>query len=191
MSRILNKLSHKYQFLKLELEEISETAEDYLTEFNKHFGKYFIDKNTEMWINEDTGEMRDKPPVDEETKSKKRKDAKLKTLYKKLSTYMHPDKGGTDADFSELKDAYDRNDFFDLIRLATQYNIKVTLEKEDQEIAEKSILGIQETIQNHTNTLAWHYCTGDINKKIQVIKMIEAQLEIVIDPKNYPKELLA
>lgn len=191
MSRLLNKLSHKYQFLKLELEEISETAEDYLTEFNKHFGKYFIDKNTEMWINEETGEMRDKPPIEEDKKENKQKDPKLKKLYKKLSTYIHPDKGGTSEEFAELKEAYDNNDFFDLIRLATLHNIRVVLEQEDQEVAEKSILGIQKTIQNHTNTLAWHYCTGDKNKKIQVIKMIEAQLEIKIDPKNYPKELLA
>lgn len=191
MSRLLNKLSHKYQFLKLELEEISESADDYLTEFNKHFGRYFIDKNTEMWINEDTGEMRDTPPSEKEKSLRSDKDPKLKKLYKKLSTYMHPDKGGSDDDFSALKNAYDRNDFFDLINLATKYDVKVTLEKEDQKVAEKSILGIQETIQNHTNTLAWHYCTGDKNKKIQVIKMIEAQLEIVIEPKNYPKELLA
>jgi len=191
MSRLLNKLSHKYQFLKLELEEISESADDYLTEFNKHFGRYFIDKNTEMWINEDTGEMRDTPPSEKEKSLRSDKDPKLKKLYKKLSTYMHPDKGGSDDDFSALKNAYDRNDFFDLINLATKYDVKVTLEKEDQEVAEKSILGIQETIQNHTNTLAWHYCTGDTNKKIQVIKMIEVQLEISIDPKNYPKELLA
>jgi len=190
MSRLLKKLSHKYQFLKLELEEISETADDYLSEFNKHFGKYFIDKNTEMWLNEETGEMRDKPPSENEKKEKKQKDPKLKKLYKKLSTYMHPDKGGTDKDFAELKEAYDKNDLFDLIKLATQYNIKVTLEKEDQEIAEKSILHIQKTIQNHTNTLAWHYCTGDKRKKIEVIKMIEGQLSIKIEPKNYPKGLI-
>jgi len=102
---------------------------------------------------------------------------------------MHPDKGGSDEDFAELKQAYDNNDFFDLIKLATKYDIKVVLEEEDQKVAEKSILGIQKTIQNCTNTLAWHYCTGDKNKKIQVIKMIETQLSIVIDPKNYPKEL--
>ena len=117
MSRLLNKLSHKYQFLKLELEEIEEQSEDYLSEFNKHFGKYFIDKNTEMWLNEETGEMRDKPPTTEEKKQRKAKDPKLKKLYKKLSTYMHPDKGGSDEDFADLKQAYDNNDFFDLIKL--------------------------------------------------------------------------
>ncbi len=190
MSRLLNKLSHKYQFLKLELEEIAESADDYLTEFNKHFGKYFIDKNTEMWLNEETGEMRDKPPTDDEKRENKRKDAKLKKLYKKLSTYMHPDKGGSDDDFAELKNAYDKNDFFDLIRLATQYNIRVTLEKEDQEVAEKSILGIQETIQNHTNTLAWHYCTGNKRKKLAVLHTVEAETGKKINIKDYPEELL-
>jgi len=188
MSRSLKKLSFKYQFLKLELDDIVDSAEDYLTEFNKQFGKYFIDKNSEVWINEETGEVRDKPPA--EIKSNKRaKDPKLKKLYKKLSTHIHPDKGGIEGDFALLKEAYDKNDIFGLIVLAAEYNVKVTLEEEDQALAEKSILGIQKTIQNHTNTLAWHYCTGNKAKKLQVLKMVENQLNIKIEPKNYPKEL--
>ena len=100
MSRLLKKLSFKYEFLQLELEETEENADEYLTEFNKYFGKYFIDQQAEKWINEETGEIRDKPPGEEEKKKREAKHPKLKKLYKKLSTYMHPDKGGSDDDFA-------------------------------------------------------------------------------------------
>ena len=189
MSRLLKKLSHKYQFLELELEETEEAVNNYLTEFNKHFGRYFIDKKSEKWINEETGEIRDEPPGKEEKVKRAKKDLKLKKLYKKLSTVLHPDKGGTDEDFATLKEYYDKNNLFGLIKLAADSNINVVLEDEDQELAEKSILAIQNTIKNHRNTLAWHYCTGDRGKKLQVLKMVENQLKIKIDTKNYPQDL--
>lgn len=190
MSRLLRKLSFKYEFLQLELEETEELADEYLTEFNRYFGKYFIDKQAEKWINEETGEIRDKPPGEEEEKKRVSKHPKLKKLYKKLSTYMHPDKGGTDDDFARLKNAYDKNDLFGLMQLATENEVNVELEENDVELAEKSILRIQNSIQNHRNTLSWNYITGDKNKKLQVIKMLEMQLNINIDQKDYPKGLL-
>ena len=49
MSRLLRKLSFKYEFLQLELEETEENADEYLTEFNKYFGKYFIDQQAELF----------------------------------------------------------------------------------------------------------------------------------------------
>lgn len=190
MSRLLRKLSFKYEFLQLELEETEELADEYLTEFNRYFGKYFIDKQAEKWINEETGEIRDKPPGEEEEKKRVSKHPKLKKLYKKLSTYMHPDKGGTDDDFARLKNAYDKNDLFGLMQLATENEVNVELEENDVELAEKSILRVQNSIQNHRNTLSWNYITGDKNKKLQVIKMLEMQLNIKIDQKDYPKGLL-
>ena len=102
---------------------------------------------------------------------------------------MHPDKGGTDNDFARLKNAYDKNDLFGLMQLATENEVNVELEEKDVELAEKSILRIQNSIQNHRNTLSWNYVTGDKKKKLQVIKMLEMQFKIKIDPKDYPKEL--
>ena len=56
MSRKLQKLTHKYEFLKFELEEVEETLEGYMIEWNKYFGKYFRRQNDEIWVNEETGE---------------------------------------------------------------------------------------------------------------------------------------
>ena len=57
MSRFLKKLTHKYEFLKLELEEVLEESEEYSLKWGQLFGKYFADKNSEFWLNEETGEL--------------------------------------------------------------------------------------------------------------------------------------
>jgi len=190
MSRLIRKLSHKYQFLELELEDTEAQADEYATVFNKYFGKYFIDKNAEMWMNEETGELRKEPPAKEKLKSKKSKPAKLKKIYKKLSTYLHPDKGGSDDSFSELKKAYDDNDLLSLVKIAGNNNIDIEISDEDEELAEKSITRLQNSIVNFQNTLAWHYCTGNKRKKLAVLHTVEAETGKKIDIKDYPEELL-
>tara|TARA_R110001592_G_scaffold141074_6_gene362395 strand:- start:4603 stop:5175 length:573 start_codon:yes stop_codon:yes gene_type:complete len=190
MSRIIKKLSHKYQFLELELEDTEEQAEEYATIFNRYFGKYFIDKNAEMWVNEETGEVRDQPPSEQEKIKKRNKPEKLKKIYKMLSKYLHPDKGGTDETFSELKQAYDYNDLLSLVKIAGNNNIEIEVSEEDIELAEKSINRLQKSIVNFQNTLAWHFCTGDKNKKIAVLHSVEKETGIKIKKEDYPEELL-
>jgi len=51
MSRFLKKLTHKYEFLKLELEEVLEESEEYSLKWGQLFGRYFADKNSEFCIN--------------------------------------------------------------------------------------------------------------------------------------------
>ena len=65
MSRFLKKLTHKYEFLKLELEEVKEEGDDYQVKWGQLFGKYFVDKNSEFWVNEETGELRSEKPENE------------------------------------------------------------------------------------------------------------------------------
>ena len=189
MSRKIRKLSHQYQFLELELEEIEEQADDYATQFNKLFGKYFIDKNAEMWVNEETGELRKEPPQENDKKKKVKKDKKLKDLYKKLSRYLHPDKGGTAEKFSELKQAYDENDLLGLVKIAGNNKINIEIKEDDLELAEKSINKLQTNIKNFKNSLAWHYCTGNKRKKLSVLQTVEQELGIKIEENEYPDEL--
>ena len=71
MSRFLKKLTHKYEFLKLELEETVEESEGYSQKWAQLFGRYFAEKESEFWVNEDTGELRkDLPEEEKEKKSK-------------------------------------------------------------------------------------------------------------------------
>ena len=192
MSRILRKITHKYEFLKLELEEVEEELEDYLSIWNKHFGKYFMQKNSEMWVNEETGEMRDKPPGEEDLEKpvKKKKPEKLKKLYKKLSTYTHPDKGGKVDDFNAIKKSYEDEDLLELLKYAGLYQIDFELEEEDELLVEKTCTTIQEQIQTHKGSMAYAFGTGDKAKKLAVIQMLEQHLGIQIKKEDYPQELL-
>ena len=191
MSRYLKKISHKYEFLKLELEETEEELDSYLTEWSKHFGKYFVQKESEMWVNEETGEMRkDLPDEDLEKPTKKQKPEKLKKLYKKLSTFTHPDKGGKVDDFNAVKEAYQKENLLELLKFAGLYDIDFDLEEEDESLVNKTFTNIQEEIQGHKGSMAWAYGTGDKQKKLAVLKMLEAQLGIEIKKEDYPKELL-
>jgi len=194
MSRFLKKLTHKYEFLKLELEEVKEEGDDYQQKWGQLFGKYFVDKNSEFWVNEETGELRSEKPEDEkesdDVESKPEKPKKLKDLYKKLSKHTHPDKGGDEDEFNEVKQSYDKEDLLALLSLAGQYNIDYEIEEEDQEMIEKSCLNIENEINNTKSTLSWAYFTGDRSKKKAVLAMMEQQFNITIDPRDIPEDLL-
>ena len=194
MSRVLRKITHKYEFLKLELEEVEEELEDYLSIWNKHFGKYFVQKNSEMWVNEETGEMRDTPPggdeADLDSPPKKKKPQKLKKLYKKLSTYTHPDKGGDIDDFNAIKKSYEEEDLIELLKYAGLYKIDFELEEEDELLVEQTCTNIQSQIEGHKGSMAYAFGSGDRNKKLAVIQMLEQHLGMKIKKEDYPKELL-
>lgn len=192
MSRALKKITHKYEFLKLELEEVEEELESYMQVWAKHFGKYFVQKNSEMWVNEETGEMRSTPPEEKaaEKQVKKKKPEKLKKLYKKLSTYTHPDKGGDVEDFNAVKKSYEEEDLLELLKFAGLYQIDFELDDEDELLVEKSCSSIQTKIETHKGSMAYAYGSGDIQKKLAVIEMLEQHLGIKIKKEDYPKELL-
>ncbi len=192
MSRKLKKLSHQYQFLKLELEEIDEELVEHDKLWASLFGKYFADKNSEMWVNEETGEMRKEKPG-EELDSKVKKDAtptKIKKLYRKLSTFAHPDKGGNIEDFNDIRDYYEKNNLIELLKYASQFDLNYELEEEDHELLEMSCEKLRQHIRQKKSTMAWTYGTGNKNQKLGVIRTLEAYLGKKIERKDYPKELL-
>lgn len=189
MSRNLKKLTHKYEYLKLELEELEDLSDEYTLEWSKLFGKYFIDRGKEMWLNEETGELRKEPPKEEVESKKEEKPEKVKKLYRKLSTLLHPDKGGSDEVFNDLKQFYESKNILELLKLAADYNIGYDLDEEDQQLIEKSCHSLSDKIENVQSTLSWTYFTGDKRKKLYVIKMVESELGIKIPENEYPKEL--
>ena len=69
MSRILKKYSYKYEFLKLELEDLQDEFDGYHTEWKDIFGKYVNNIKKEFWKNEETGEIRQDKPEQETTKT--------------------------------------------------------------------------------------------------------------------------
>lgn len=188
MSRILKKYSHKYEFLKLELEDYQEEFDEFEVTWKEIFGKYFSNIKTEMWVNEETGEIRDKPPSDE-TEKKSTKADKVKKLYRKASTLAHPDKGGDVDDFNYIKNCYENNDLLGLISYASQNDIEVEVTEEDKEVLEKNCLRLQNKIQGVRSTLIYNFFTGNDRKKKAVIAQLEHDHNVKIDEKDIFKQL--
>lgn len=189
MSRIVKKYSHKYEFLKLELEDYQEEFEDYEIEWKKLFGKYFTNIKTEMWVNEETGEMRDTPPDIEEKKEKTKKNDKVKKLYRKTSTLAHPDKGGNEEDFNYIKKCYENNDLLGLILFAGEHNIEVEITEEDKALLDKSCLRLQNEITSLRSSLIYNFFTGNERMKKGVILQLQQQHNVEIDVKDILDQL--
>ena len=188
MSRILKKYSHKYEFLKLELEDFQEEFDKYEVTWKELFGEYFSSIKTEMWVNEETGEIRDKPPSDEDTK-KPVKAEKVKKLYRKASTLAHPDKGGDVDDFNYIKNCYENNDLLGLISFASQNDIEVEITEEDTALLEKNCARLQTKIQSVRATLIYNFFTGNERMKKGVIAQLEHDHNIKIDQKKLFEKL--
>ena len=78
----LKKYAHKYEYLKLELEETQEKVTNYTKLWNTEIGKFYLDQKITAWENIDTGEIKFNKPVD---RNKKVKPEKLKKLSGKLT----------------------------------------------------------------------------------------------------------
>ena len=191
MSRILKKFQLQYDYLSLEKEEIEEKIEGWHEDWNALFGRYFAEHNAEMYQNEETGELRNKPPEEEEKPKKSKKDPhpKIKKLYRKLSTKLHPDKGGDSDKFDELKKAYEKEDLIKLYKIAGNNNVEFDVTEEDEELLRNSITKLAKSIEGAQKSLIWAYFNGDVNTKKVVVKNIETALNIEIDPENLPEEL--
>lgn len=181
MARTLKKLSLQYQYLKLELEEVQEQMDQFQIDWSSRFGKYFIQDEVEVWENTETGERRDTPPEEDKPK-KESKSSKLKKLYRALSTQLHPDKGGTDEQFTDLKEAYENDDILELVNLAADNDIEVEIEEDDIELIQLSIKNLNKTISEKKMTMIWQYYTGNDKAKEIVIKNIESIAGREIDP---------
>ena len=180
MSRLLKKYSLKYQHLQLELEDTQEEYDLQEVEWKEIFGKYFNNIKTEMWVNQETGEMRDKPPGEEEKKKSKEKASKVKKLYRSASKIAHPDRGGSEEEL---------NDLLGLISYASEKDIPFEVEEEDRELLELSCKSVQGNIRKLRTSLIWNFFNGDTQMKTRVIAQLELEHKIKIDSAEILKEL--
>lgn len=218
MNRHLKKYNLKHQYLKLEEEDIRTELEDYIKDFETRFNKYYAERNKldsesfkkerEVWVNQETGEVRDTPPnfddfskhwenykkqeAERERLSKLKKDElknkpeKLKRLYKKLSSKVHPDRGGDADTFNRVRKAFESNNLLYLLELASEYEIDYDIDPSDETILEKNINTLEREIERMKSTLAWAWGRGD---KREVIAEVERQTKLKIDDSDLPDEI--
>lgn len=217
MNRKLKKYNLKYEYLKLEEEEIREALDGYIEDFENRFNKYYTtppssSKNSkEVWVNEETGEVRDTPPpfddffkdyenakkqAEESEKRKKERlqelkgrPEKVKRLYKKLAAKVHPDLGGSNELFQNVNRFYEENNLMQLLVLAGEYDISYEVDDSDSKVLEKNLSELETEIERMTSTLAWAWGNGDNKIKKNVVKEVEKQTGWKVDPSVLPDEL--
>lgn len=184
----IKKLSHKYEYLKLELEEVKEKNEQFTKEWNDRFGSYFADKQQWAWENTETGEIRfslEEPPA----RPKNVQDERVKKLYKKISTKVHPDVGGSSSAFAELKKHFDNNNFIEMIKIASMSDVEVDIDSSDIEYFDNSCRFLEEEITSISNSLMWSFFTGDENKRKLIIAQLIHHHELKIPEEDIPRLL--
>jgi len=218
VNRHLKKYNLKHQYLKLEEEDVRTELEDYIKDFETRFNKYYAERNKldsesfkkerEVWVNQETGEVRDTPPnfddfskhwenykkqeAERERLSKLKKDElknkpeKLKRLYKKLSSKVHPDRGGDADTFLCVRKAFESNNLLYLLELASEYEIDYDIDPSDETILEKNINTLEREIERMKSTLAWAWGRGD---KREVVAEVERQTKLKIDDSDLPDEI--
>lgn len=172
MSKSFKKYKLKYEYLKLELEDTLTQAEEYRTSWLDEFGKYFKEdkeKNT---------------TVSSETKPKVDVPVPLKKLYRKLSTHLHPDKGGDPDKFDSLKKLQDNLDYVGMIILAEETVPGFTLPELEEELLENSYKYITDQIESKTKSVMWNYFKGDESVKKETIEYLEKTYNIEINNVN-------
>ena len=211
MNRKLKKLNLKQEYLLLEEEDVRLELEQYVEDFESRFDKYYNspkmgksdDSEKYVWVNEETGEVIDELPPDEpptedskkskkdrlKSKSKKVDSVKMKKLFKKLATILHPDRGGSDEDFYKINEAYDEGDLVTLLKYAKEYGIEYEFDTSDSEIFEENLSKIELEINRMKGTLAWVWGTGDPKTRMRVVRTVETQTGHKVNEDDLPDDL--
>lgn len=194
----------------MEEEDVRAELTNYIIDFDDRFKKYYnmsSQADNSVWVNQETGEVRNEPPPidlesivkEEELKKKQRKidkleskkkiSPKMKSLYKKLSSVTHPDRGGDADDFLSLKQAYESGDLMLLLKFADKYNVDYELEEDDSYIIIEKSTELEKEINRMKSTLAWFWGTTDLKGKLQVIRQVEQETKQTVKVDDYPDEL--
>jgi hypothetical protein len=192
----------KYEYLKLEEEDVRTELTKYILDFEKHFKKYY-DESVRLNSQKKSSDIDEAPDFDllerefekrrldlaAKRKNLKAKSKRLKSLYKKLSSITHPDVSGDDETFLRVKSHFEKGEFADLVSIAEEYNVEFELGEDEIALITKSIEHIESEINRMKNTLAWGWGSGDLNAKKQIIKIVEQQTKIKVSVEDYPDEL--
>ena len=182
----LKKYAHKYEYLKLELEETESKVTNYTKKWNTEIGKFYLDQKIVAWQNIDTGELKLNDPSNS---SKKPSAKKLKKLYRQLTTLTHPDKGGSVEEFNHIKNDYESGDFIGLVKRAGEKDIDVELDEDDLVLFENTCREIENKISKTKESVVWKFFNGDMLAKKTILKGIEKEFAFTFEQKDYDKIL--
>lgn len=199
MNRKLKILQLKHEYLKLELEEINESMNEYTSDFDSFFSKYYVSskKKTIKFENPNIhfeNAKRERAEKDKEQKERrallKNAPTKVKTLYKKLATKTHPDKtGGDESVFQSVKDAYESQDLAEMLDLAGKFGVKYEMDSNDAILLERNLNKIEREINQVKGTIGWLWGTGDLKQRQFCVNRVQDETGQTIANEDLPEDL--
>ena len=96
-------------------------------------------------------------------------------IYKKLAMVTHPDKEPANIDFVQIKEAYDNNDTYSLIKYSVKYNL--VEDKSESSVAililEKKLSELKSALVKIKSTIGYKLLLeGNIDTHINIIKSV-------------------
>lgn len=211
MDKKLRLLKLKEEASRLELEIVRGEWESYCEDFDKHFQKFYQNpkkkESDTVWVNEETGEVKFKDPLEhikkaEEERKEREKEiqkqrellknapAKVKNLYKKLASKTHPDKrGGSTEKFQSVKDMYEKLDVVSLLKIADEFEIKYELDSNDEELFTRSIQKNLNEVRRLKGTIGWTWGVGDKSQRQFCVKRVKEETGWDVPNEDLPKDL--
>lgn len=159
-----DKIIYQYKYLQLDFNDLKD--EDlklksiFENDFKNLLSKFKIEENVEK-----TDEIR---TIDE----------KVKELYKHVSKFVHPDKGGSSEVFVKLNTSYKENDILGILSIAMDKNIEVDIEDSDMNLLQNSINEIENKIIHQKNTFSYIWEYGTQTQRANIIDTLESKYNV-------------
>ena len=157
------KLLYKYKYLKLELRDIRKEVKEYNNVFEQDFSEeieFLESKKSNILTKKQDGNVLEGniPPLSNETEN----GGNLKEIYKKIAKKIHPDvkkdseKEKYEELFRNLKEAYNKEDYLEMVFIAEQEGIEIPALPQDHKVdLEKSIRRLRRKIRKIQSSVSW------------------------------------
>ena len=171
MDRTTKKLKHKIEYLRLELEEVTEVNSKCLEKFNQDFAGEFPedDESKDKLRAKETDKPFDSIPKEITNK-----------LFKEIAVKTHPDKMVDDTEelFIKANKANKSNDLSTLLSIAEELDLNTEKFVDNSLLLERHSNELARKIQDIRNQMAWVWYHVDDIRRPLVRKRIQQMLEL-------------
>lgn len=202
MNKKLKLLKLKSEVLKLEKELVEEEFQSYCQDFDKYFKKFydnpknkkkdekpkFVDP-TETYKQAERERKEREQKIHEQRTLLKNAPRKVKNLYKKLASKVHPDVGGDSQTFQKVNDAYESQNLMKMLEFAGEMGVSYDLDKNDEIILENNMKNIQQEIQFFKGSIGWLWGTGDKDARLFCLQRVIDETGHIPSQEDLPKDL--
>ena len=157
----IKKLKAKQSFLQSELEEKHYIFTlDVVPLFHKDFSEFVPEQEVNKYKNE-----------------KKRPNKLVNDIFKKLSTKLHPDKGGDKELFQQANEAKENNNLSELLDIANEVNVRIEDTEDMIPILKEKNHITQNKIDMIEKSLAWQWFHMDKTSRKNARGLFAEQLK--------------